>query len=138
MSFIVFYNYFHFSEDPICSSQETFRSNPVDAGTEVTEDENGVISRVCECSNCPDLSKEDFSRCCKSVKQAREHCLKMNITCICQSPKLQKFFDKASVFSLLYSNWTFNNIQDVLELLLFVYYDTLRFGYNDPPENRYN
>ena len=110
----------------------------MDAGTEVTEDENGVISRVCECSNCPDLSKEDFSRCCKSVKQAREHCLKMNITCICQSPKLQKFFDKASVFSLLYSSWTFNNIQDVLELLLFVYYDTLRFGYNDPPENRYN
>ena len=76
-----------FSEDPIASS-DTVKSTP----TEIPEVEESVP--VCLCQNCPDLEKEQFSRCCHSNVKAKGICTKLAIQCICLSPKLEKFFDK--------------------------------------------
>ena len=76
-----------YSEDPIASS-DTVKSTP----TEIPAMEESVP--VCLCQNCPDLEKEQFSRCCHSNVKAKGICTKLAIQCICLSPKLEKFFDK--------------------------------------------
>ena len=119
-----------YSEDPIASS-DTVKSTP----TEIPAMEESVP--VCLCQNCPDLEKEQFSRCCHSNVKAKGICTKLAIQCICLSPKLEKFFDKViyDFYILLKTKIT---MQDVLELLLFSYFDTWRIDYSDPPENRYD
>ena len=50
---------------------------------------------LCGCNACPDLTEEEFSKCCQSVNKTREKCFKENISCICESQKLSKLLDKA-------------------------------------------
>ena len=69
--------------------------------------------------------------------KAKGICTKLAIQCICLSPKLEKFFDKV-IYDFYILLKTKNTMQDVLELLLFSYYDTWRIDYSDPPENRYD
>lgn len=72
------------------ASAETGKSAREDAH----EEDKAEDVYMCECGNCPDLREEEFSRCCKRVPKAQDHCIKLNIPCICQSPKLEKYFDK--------------------------------------------
>ena len=79
------------SEDPVAASESTHAGDRADDGHGMT---TVIAPPICECSKCPDLALEEFSRCCRSNSKAREICFKLDISCICGSPKLKKYFDK--------------------------------------------
>ena len=87
----------YFSEDPvrIAAAVETTPTLVDTDGVNNEKEANTTPPIICECSECPSLDLEEFSRCCQSTLKTRELCIKLEISCICQSPKLDKYFDKA-------------------------------------------
>jgi hypothetical protein len=83
------------SEDPVRIASDETNQAAVNIAGGGHEKETDTAPPICECSECPNLDLEEFSRCCQSTVKAREHCIKLDISCICQSPKLEKYFDKA-------------------------------------------
>ena len=76
------------------TGHETQRSLP-DGEDDDDEDGKVTVPPVCECNSCPDLTGEVFSRCCQSLRKAKELCSNSEISCICDSLKLGKLLDKA-------------------------------------------
>ena len=87
---------YKFSDDPVVSvpimEEGNQQNHPCEA--EDADADADVATEVCGCNACPDLTEEEFSKCCQSVKKAREKCLKEATTCICESQKLNKLLDK--------------------------------------------
>ena len=93
-NYIIFLKLYMFSDDPVISaavddaSQQRHSHEAEDVDTDVGPN-------LCGCNACPDLTEEEFSKCCQNVKKAREKCSKETISCICESQKLSKLLDKA-------------------------------------------
>ena len=74
--------FYIYSEDPIASS-DTVKSTP----TEIPAMEESVP--VCLCQNCPDLEKEQFSRCCHSNVKAKGIVLSWLFSAFASHPSLR-------------------------------------------------
>ena len=84
-----------FSDDPVISAAVVDDGNQQRHSLEADDADADVGPILCGCNACPDLTEEEFSKCCQSVKKAREKCSKEAISCICESQKLSKLLDKA-------------------------------------------
>ena len=55
------------------------------------------------------------------------------MSCVTEIPRLAKLLDKVKINFNSISNKT---LQDILEMIMFCYFDTLRVEFKNPPDNR--
>ena len=55
------------------------------------------------------------------------------MSCVTDIPRLAKLLDKVEINFSSISNKT---LQDILEMIMFCYFDTLRVEFKNPPDNR--
>ena len=55
------------------------------------------------------------------------------MSCVTEIPRLAKLLDKVEINFNSISNKT---LQDILEMIMFCYFDTLRVEFKNPPDNR--
>ena len=78
-------------EDPVASHPD--REQPGDSTDDFVQDDKEEL-KICTCNSCPELSAEEFSKCCQTDAKVRERSVVEEIPCICDSLNLRQLLDK--------------------------------------------
>ena len=92
---------------------------------------------MCGCGKCPAVPIEECKCCCNDAK-VLEDCSKDGVQCIIKLAKMAKVWDKVNNCFLSETNLNLNLgiFQDILEIALNCYDETLCLGNSWPPSNK--
>ena len=92
------------------------------------------MAHVCLCDNCPDVPDE-YSKCCLTEAKNKKVCNDESVPCITKVGKMAKVWDKVTNRNTFFIMDFQTNYQEVLEIALNAYDETLGLGYSSPPNN---